>query len=59
MEAKPSMTITSLTEEQRAPFKDTAEEVEAEYLEIGGDQAQEILDQMKADLEAAAGGSEG
>ncbi len=59
MEAKPSMTITTLTEEQRAPFKATAEEVEAEYLEIGGDQAQEILDQMKADLEAAAGGSEG
>ncbi|WBU63894.1 TRAP transporter substrate-binding protein DctP [Paracoccus aerodenitrificans] len=54
MEAKPSMTITELTEEQRAPFRATAESVEAEFLEIGGDQAQAILDQMKADLEAAS-----
>ena len=54
MEAKPSMTITTLTEEQRAPFRDTAEQVEATFLEIGGPRAQEVLDQMKADLEAAA-----
>ena len=53
-EAKPSMTITDLSEEERQPFMDTAESVEQEFLEIGGDQAQEILDQMKADLEAAA-----
>ncbi|MFV0301012.1 MAG: TRAP transporter substrate-binding protein DctP [Paracoccus sp. (in: a-proteobacteria)] len=55
-EAKPSMTITTLTEEQRQPFKDTAPAVEAEFLKIGGPQAQAILDQMKADLAAAAGG---
>lgn len=54
MEAKPSMTVTTLTEEQRAPFRDTAEQVEATFLEIGGPRAQEVLDQMKADLEAAA-----
>ncbi len=54
MEAKPSMTITTLTEKQRQPFMETADDVEAEFLEIGGDQAQEILDQLKADLEAAA-----
>lgn len=54
MEAKPSMTITTLTEEQRAPFRDTAAQVEATFLEIGGPRAQEVLDQMKADLEAAA-----
>ncbi|SDE48676.1 tripartite ATP-independent transporter solute receptor, DctP family [Paracoccus isoporae] len=59
MEAKPSMTITELSEEERQPFRDTAESVEAEYLEIGGEQAQAILDQMKADLEAAAGASGG
>ena len=53
-EAKPSITITTLTDEQRAPFMETAADVEAEFLNIGGDQAQEILDQMKADLEAAA-----
>lgn len=54
--AKPEMTVTTLTEEQRAPFKATAEAVEAKFLEIGGAQAQAILDQMKADLAAAAGG---
>ena len=54
MEAKPSITVTTLTEEQRAPFRDTAERVEATFLEIGGPRAQEVLDQMKADLEAAA-----
>ncbi|WP_304615313.1 TRAP transporter substrate-binding protein [Paracoccus sp. (in: a-proteobacteria)] len=54
MEAKPSMTVTTLTEEQRAPFRDTAEQVEATFLEIGGPRSQEVLDQMKADLEAAA-----
>ncbi|WP_265500811.1 TRAP transporter substrate-binding protein [Paracoccus beibuensis] len=54
MEAKPSMTVTTLTEEQRAPFRETAGEVENTFLEIGGPRAQEVLDQMKADLEAAA-----
>ncbi|QBX34379.1 C4-dicarboxylate ABC transporter [Paracoccus liaowanqingii] len=54
MEAKPGMTMTTLTEEQRAPFRETAADVEATFLEIGGPRAQEVLDQMKADLEAAA-----
>ncbi|MGP9805268.1 TRAP transporter substrate-binding protein [Paracoccus sp. NSM] len=53
-EAKPSITITTLTEEQRAPFRETAGTVEETFLEIGGPRAQEVLDQMKADLEAAA-----
>ncbi len=52
-EAKPEMTITTLSEEERQPFMDTAETVEQQFLEIGGDQAQAILDQLKADLEAA------
>ncbi|MGZ3216850.1 TRAP transporter substrate-binding protein [Paracoccus sp. T5] len=52
--AKPEMTVTTLTEEQRAPFRETADQVEATFLEIGGPRAQEVLDQMKADLEAAA-----
>lgn len=52
MEAKPSMTITTLTEEERAPFMATADSVEAEFLEIGGDQAGAILEQLKADLAA-------
>ncbi|WP_375175195.1 TRAP transporter substrate-binding protein DctP [Pseudooceanicola sp.] len=52
-EAKPSMTITTLSEEQRQPFMDTADTVEQQFLEIGGDQAEAILNQLKADLEAA------
>jgi tripartite ATP-independent transporter DctP family solute receptor len=52
-EAKPSMTITTLSEEQRQPFMATADSVEQEFLEIGGDQAKAILDQLKADLAAA------
>src|SRR6056297_3548615 len=51
-EAKPSITITELTEEQRAPFMATADSVEAKFLEIGGDQAEELLAQFKKDLEA-------
>lgn len=58
MEAKPGMTITTLTEEQRAPFKATAEAVEKKFLEIGGPQAEAILQQMKADLAAVAEGGE-
>ncbi|WP_417248972.1 TRAP transporter substrate-binding protein DctP [Celeribacter sp.] len=54
-EAKPEITITTLTEEQRAPFKETAASVEATYLEIGGDQAEAILTQLKEDLAAAQG----
>ncbi|WP_330448122.1 hypothetical protein FLP41_13085 [Paracoccus marcusii] len=48
--------MTTLTEEQRAPFRDTAAQVEETFLEIGGPRAQEVLDQMKADLSAAAQG---
>ena len=51
-EAKPSMTITELTDEQRAPFMETADSVEQKFLEIGGDQAEELLAQFKKDLEA-------
>ena len=52
-EAKPEITVTELSEEQRAPFRDTAQQVEKTFLEIGGPRAQELLDQMKADLDAA------
>ncbi|MBW6419109.1 TRAP transporter substrate-binding protein DctP [Celeribacter sp. PS-C1] len=52
MEAKPDMTITTLSEEERAPFMATADSVEQEFLEIGGDQAGAILEQLKADLAA-------
>lgn len=52
MEAKPEMTVTVLTEEQRACFKEAAKEVEAKFIEMTGDSGKEILDQLKADLKA-------
>lgn len=53
-EAKPEMTVTVLTEEQRKCFKDAAVEVEAKFIEMTGDSGKAILEQMKADLAAAA-----
>ncbi len=56
---KPSMTFTTLSEEERAPFREAAQEVEQQFLEMTGDSGQEILDQMKQDLEEAQGGTSG
>lgn len=50
--AKPSMTVTVLTEEERQPFMAAAEAVEAEFLRMTGPRGAAILEQMKADLEA-------
>ena len=50
LEAKPEMTVTRLTEEQRAPFQEAAASVEAAFIEMTGDSGKEILEQMKADL---------
>lgn len=52
MKAKPEMTVTVLTDEQRACFREAAKEVEAKFIEMTGDSGKAILDQMKADLEA-------
>jgi TRAP-type transport system periplasmic protein len=53
-EAKPGITITVLSEEERAPFKAAAAEVEKAFIGMTGDRGQEILDQMKQDLENAS-----
>ena len=53
-DAKPEMTVTVLTEEQRQCFKDAAKDVEATFIEMTGDSGKAILDQMKSDLQAAA-----
>ncbi|WP_366555190.1 TRAP transporter substrate-binding protein [Aquibaculum sediminis] len=50
---KPSITFTTLTEEQRAPFREAAADVEAAFIDMTGESGQAILEQMKADLEAA------
>ena len=52
VEAKPEMTVTVLTEDQRSCFKEAAKEVEAKFIEMTGDSGKAILDQMKADLKA-------
>jgi TRAP-type C4-dicarboxylate transport system substrate-binding protein len=57
MAAKPEMQINILSAEQRQPFMDTASQVEAQFIEMTGERGQSILEQMKADLEAAESGS--
>ncbi len=52
--AKPEMTVTVLTAEQRQPFMDSAGTVEAAFIEMTGDSGKAILDQMKSDLDAVA-----
>ncbi|WP_372615125.1 TRAP transporter substrate-binding protein DctP [Aquicoccus sp.] len=52
LEAKPSMEVNVLDEEERAPFVAAAEEVEAKFIEMTGDSGKELLEQFKADLEA-------
>jgi len=52
-ELKPEMKINILSEEERQPFMATADAVEAAFIEMTGDSGKAILEQMKADLEAA------
>jgi TRAP-type transport system periplasmic protein len=54
-DAKPEMTITVLSEEERACFKAAAPEVEAKFIEMTGESGKAILEQLKADLEATKG----
>lgn len=53
-EDKPSMNVKVLSEEERKPFKEAAKQVEERFIEMTGESGQEILDQLKADLEAVA-----
>jgi len=53
LKAKPEMTINILSEEERKPFMETAGPVEEAFIGMAGDSGKAILDQMKADLEAA------
>ena len=55
-EAKPEMNVTRLSEEERAPFKEAAKEVEQKFIEMTGESGQKILDQMKQDLAEATSG---
>ena len=55
MAAKPEMTVTVLSEEERACFKEAAADVEKTFIEMTGESGKAILDQLKADLEATKG----
>ncbi|MDZ5697138.1 TRAP transporter substrate-binding protein DctP [Chelativorans sp. M5D2P16] len=45
--------VNILSEEERQPFMEAAKEVEQEFTEMTGESGQQILDQMKEDLDQA------
>lgn len=49
----PDVTITTLSAEEQSCFREAAKQVEAKFIEMTGDSGKAILEQMKADLEAA------
>jgi tripartite ATP-independent transporter DctP family solute receptor len=53
LEAKPEMEVIRLSDAEREPFREAAEAVEVKFVEMAGGQAEEILEQFKADVEAA------
>ncbi len=52
-ETDPSVEINILSEEERQPFVERAEQVEEKFIELTGESGQEILEQMKEDLAEA------
>lgn len=55
LEAKPSMTVTVLSDEQREPFREAAAQVKEKYVEMTGDSGQEVLEGFLADIEESKG----
>ena len=53
LEAKPSMNITVLTDDQRQPFREAAERVKQKYVEMTGESGQEVLEGFLADIKAS------
>jgi TRAP-type C4-dicarboxylate transport system substrate-binding protein len=47
------MEVIRLSDAEREPFREAAEAVEVKFVEMAGGQAEEILEQFKADVEAA------
>ncbi|MBB4284629.1 TRAP transporter substrate-binding protein DctP [Roseospira goensis] len=50
LEAKPSMTVTVLTDEQREPFREAAEQVKDAFVEEVGGDAQAVLEGFQEDI---------
>lgn len=53
LEAKPEMTVTVLTDEQRAPFREAAKQVRETFIEMVGKSGEEVLEGFEADIEAS------
>ncbi|MDY8108829.1 TRAP transporter substrate-binding protein DctP [Fulvimarina sp. 2208YS6-2-32] len=52
-EAKPSITVTTLTDEERQPFREAAKAVRESYAEMTGESGQKVLDGFEADIAAS------
>jgi len=53
LQEKPEMEVIRLSDEEREPFREAAAAVEETFVEMAGGQAAEVLEQFKADVEAA------
>ena len=54
-EAKPDMQVIELTDEERAAFEERAQNVQQAYVEMVGGDAEQVLSDLKAEIEAAGG----
>ncbi|MDX1541089.1 MAG: C4-dicarboxylate ABC transporter, partial [Geminicoccaceae bacterium] len=54
-EAKPDMQMIELTEEERQAFEERAQQVREEYVNMVGGDAEQVLNDLQAEIEAAEG----
>lgn len=54
LEAKPEMTVTVLSDEQREPFRQAAERVRQAFIDMVGASGEEVLEGFEADIQASA-----
>jgi len=54
-EAKPDMQVIELTDEERAVFQERAQEVRQKYVEMVGGEAEQVLNDLEAEIKAAEG----
>jgi TRAP-type C4-dicarboxylate transport system substrate-binding protein len=55
-QVKPDMQIVELSDEERAAFQERAQDVQQAYVEMVGGDAQQVLDDLKAEIKTAEGG---
>jgi TRAP-type C4-dicarboxylate transport system substrate-binding protein len=54
-QAKPDMTIVELSDEERAAFEERAQNVRQAYVEMVGGDAEQVLNDLQAEIKAAEG----